>query len=190
MTRDEVILSIYNNPEVKSLARTMLRGSRGVSDLLQYVALTLCELPPEAIISLSEDRRINNFVYGIMRNQVFNARSEFNKYIRNTTLEYLDELQYDTIDESEYIDLPEFSDFLRFCEKKSTDESEPDAMRLAAMVTTHYLTYTPNKKRTFRDFQNETGIHYSSVCVYVNRMKQLFRQTHETASTTQQSNRG
>ncbi len=90
----------------------------------------------------------------------------------------ISDLELDVVDEqTERVGLdPELiHEFKAFCDENKTN---PD-LSLQSLVTLEYMEYEPIKKRSYRDFQKKTGIHYSSACVYVRTMVKEFNKTKQ-----------
>lgn len=172
MSRDEIITKLYSDNRLRGIIRAMCNRygkSRYMEDMLQFLFTKLSEQPHERIVQLETDQRLSYFCYGIIRNQLDDKYSQFNKL----TAEH-DELQeYDlTEDPVDEIKLFGIDDFKNHCLKKT--QSENGELSLAAKVTYGYIIYKPNGKKTYRNYAKETQIHYSSICQYVKLMRQTF----------------
>lgn len=185
MTRDEIVLTIYNDKSLKSLANRMV-GDYG-QDLIHYVIECLCRLNHEVLLRLYMTKRLNNYVFGIMRNSAMSQRSEWSKKFGSqmdisieTFMTYYSETTPDEPIQSDQFDI---SDFIEFCRSNS---SENFYNQLAAKVALEYCTYTPKKKRSLRDFQKVTGIHYSSTCQYLKIMRTEFEKHYESINSITQ----
>lgn len=179
MNRDQIITEVYNNKELRRAIRSYCRDAGKREDLLHTVIEVLCKMPEETIINIYNQGKINYYVFIAMVREVSLPRSPFNKQ-NNPTYDFIDDMNLNLEDISDDEDAPFMNvdlidQFKAFCDENKTNPE----LSLQSLVTLEYMEYEPIKKRSFRDFQKKTGIHYSSACVYVRTMVKEFNKTKQ-----------
>jgi hypothetical protein len=188
VNRDQIITTIYKDAELRRLARQGCTSKTQFEDLWHYVMEIVCAMPPENIEGMKPER-LKWYVYVIIRNTFWNKRSAFHKAFMTHEVriddytDFYNELAELVPDESEEslfkMDAFTLNDFFTFCEMRKVDGDK--RIQLAATATMAYMTYTPEKKRSYRDFMKVSGVHYASMCVYVKTMvKEFINQTKQT----------
>tara|TARA_R110000822_G_scaffold72922_3_gene175268 strand:- start:1551 stop:2108 length:558 start_codon:yes stop_codon:yes gene_type:complete len=173
VNREKIITELYQHPELIKIAKRLKTpGTLDWRDLLTSAIVKLLELTDDQFYAIKNYR---GFVYGIMRHHCYNPYEQFNKHNAFTGEEIVDDItgQFETTE----TEVPQYTydQFAKYCLKKSEADKSED-VKLAAKVTYGYLIYEPTDKgkKSYRSFQMETGIHYSSTCQYVKKMKELY----------------
>ncbi len=177
VNREQIITELYNSKELRSAIKAYCRTFAAREDLLHLVIERVCALPEENIFNLYQNGKLKHYAFITMVREVMLPRSNFNKQ-NFPTYEFIDDLELDVVDEqTERVGLdPELiHEFKAFCDQNKTN---PD-LSLQSLVTLEYMEYEPIKKRSYRDFQKKTGIHYSSACVYVRTMVKEFNKAKQ-----------
>jgi hypothetical protein len=182
VNRDAVILSVFNDPELKSLAKVMMRNKTTWRDLHSMMIAAVCEMPDELLKGLNEGNRLKNTCYAIMRNQAFNPRSKFSKQFHDPRLIYWHEsgldafvdVVRDTDDEAEVgYDIDQM---LNLCVTIASDPSEMIYDKMCADIMRLYIEM-PISIRNYRNLQKQTGIHYSSISTYIKHIRKRYDQS-------------
>jgi len=173
VNRDKIITELYGHPELIKVAKRMTNdGVLDYRDLLTSAIMKLMELPDEAFFKIGNYR---GYVYGIMRHQNANPYEQFNKHNQFSGSQLVESITEQFVEDA--TEEPEFTydEFAKFCHVSAESDHSED-VKLAAKVTYGYLVYQPtnNEKKSYRSFQFETGIHYSSICQYVKKMRELY----------------
>lgn len=177
MNRDQIIAELYNHKELKRALRKYAITDDTREDFWHYVIEAVCKLPEESLLQLHSSGRLKHYAFITLRNLAGNPRSVYFKecglHKFNLSVDEVDVVaEDDGEDEVPVIEMDQFKAFLDYAARERTD------ITMEAIVTREYLNYTPIKRRSYRDFQAVTGIHYSSVCVYVKRMVKEFNQNN------------
>ena len=142
-------------------------------DLLHIAIIKVHELNDEKFNQLHEKKQLSFYMYGILWRQNITPHLEFHKQNEFIGSELIDDIsgQADETEHPQYT----YDQFAKYCLVKSESDKSED-VKLAAKVTYGYLIYEPSDsgKKSYRSFQLETGIHYSSTCQYVKKMKELY----------------
>lgn len=143
-------------------------------DLFHIAIIKVSELNDEKFWNLHEKNQLSFYMYGILWRQNISPHLEFHKQNEFIGSEIIDDI---TGFETTETEVPQYTydQFAKYCLKKSEADKSED-VKLAAKVTYGYLIYEPTDKgkKSYRSFQMETGIHYSSTCQYVKKMKELY----------------
>ena len=178
VNREKIITELYNSHTIRGIAKSMVKNSCVMTweDLLHIAIIKIAELPVDKFNTLYEKKQLSFYMYGIMWRQNITPHLEFNKQNQFTGTEIIDNITTDFIEiDEDQLDTYTFDSFTSYC-KKMTLTSMTEDVKLAAKVTYGYLIYSPsnNEKKSYRSFQLETGIHYSSICQYVKKMRELY----------------
>lgn len=156
----------------------MLHNNPNWKDLHSIMITALCELPEETLIGLNNENRLKNYCYAIMRNQVFNSRSNFSKYYNPPIIPL-------TGKEEEIINEPELSVYdidtlLNYCIQIAADPNEMIYDKMCADITRLYIEM-PNNTRNYRQLHKQTGIHYSSISTYICHLRKRYEKNYVNA---------
>jgi hypothetical protein len=174
VNRDKIITELYQSKEIREIAQSIVKGSGCLNweDLLHTCIVKMFELPEAKFQQLVIRDELSYYLYGIMRFQVINPYMTFNKANRFTGTEIIDDIT-PTEDQTEHSGFT-FDEFKSYCYSEAEKNSSED-VKLAAKVTYGYLIYEPkDEKKSYRSFQKATDIHYSSICQYVKKMRELY----------------
>jgi hypothetical protein len=175
VNRDQIIAELYTHKELKRALRKYAISAETREDLWHYVIEAVCKLPEESLLQLHSSGRLKHYAFITLRNLAGNTRSVYFKECGlnefKLTMDEVDVIaDEEDSDQLPVIEMDQFKAFLDYAARERTD------ITMEAIVTREYINYTPIKRRSYRDFQIVTGIHYSSVCVYVKRMVKEFNQ--------------
>lgn len=183
MTRDKIITVAYLDNELRKTARVF--SPHNWRDLLHIAIEILCVMPEHQLMDIHNRGKIRDYLFITMKWQTENPRTTYGKMFMQPMVN-IDEIQITQTDNESpaFIFLPEFSDFIEFCKKVSTNTTD-SYIKLCADATVIYYEYTPQKKRSYRDFAKQTGINQASICQYIKEMKSQFKKVYEDRITAQ-----
>lgn len=78
MTRDQIIIEVYNNGMIKNISnvyKSILGSYR--NDFISHMYEILCNIPEEKLIQLYNDQQLNYYLYYIGKAQSNNKNSDF-----------------------------------------------------------------------------------------------------------------
>jgi len=177
MTRNEIALQVFNSPLIKKEVK--FHGGKNADELMQLLMLKVLETSDSKLSELVEANKVIEWFWVVMRNMAVNPRSEFNKIVSSCGDSF--DNDFNITDETavpNYLDYPEFPDFIEFCKKKQ--QSENNYIRLCADTIVTYFTLTDWRNNTFKQFSKDTGINHTSISVYFNEMKRQFKSSYES----------
>jgi hypothetical protein len=160
VSRNETIQRLYTDAKIRDAAR-YLAGAEW-HDVLSEAITRICELPDERFNAITS---INNFAFITMRNIVVDIQRKRLDTVRisedytETEHDYQPDVLLDT--------------FKQYC-YKTANQHPLESVRLMADVVYHYLTYTPTKRRSTRDFSAQTKIDYSTICNYIREIRKRY----------------
>ena len=180
--RDQLIQDIYTSDKIRTLAlqlcRRFVSNSYDVDDVMSHLCERLLKMPPQEIVRLHNDGKLDAYVYASIRNignDVAKAKTALGFSPNELNFgDTIGELNISNDDDEQQPDL-DYHEIVKFCYEIGNTDEYDERVKTAANVTLAYLTYQPEKKRTYRDFQKRSGIHFSSVCVYVKMIAKLYK---------------
>lgn len=169
MTRDEIITQVYSDSKIRGIIRALCYRYHRASlydELLHHLIEYLCEMDSGKLIDLSSRGKLTSYSYAFVRSCLANPNHKFAKlYIQ------FDDLGDYSIEESTE-DRITFDGFKDYC--LSETQSGDTYTQLAAKVTYGYIIYKPKGRRSYRDYSRVSDIHYSSICEYVQHMRDQY----------------
>lgn len=185
MNKELILTELYQSEVIRGIAKSMVRDNSLMTwqDLLHTAIIKVAELPDEKLALLYDKRQTTFYMYGIMRNQNISPHLEFNKNNSFTGSELIEEITPEFTEPTETpTDQYTYDQFAKFCYTKAESPVEPPNIKLSAQVTYGYLTFIPTHgRKSYRTFQNATGINYSSISVYVKQMRELYLHENKPA---------
>lgn len=118
MTRDEIALQVFRSPLINKEVR--FHGGKNADELMQLLMVKVLETSDAKLSELVKANKVIEWFWVVMRNEARNPRSEFSKIVSSCG-DHSDNV-FNVADETalpNYLDYPEFPDFIEFCKKKT-----------------------------------------------------------------------
>ena len=180
MKLSDIISKIYEDKKLDDVLRRLKSRYTGLlshEDLKHDVILEISKMPQDKIENLYNSGSLTKYTYGIASILCSDKRTQFAKNNTLSTIVHFDEPDTST----EYISNEDR--FYSFCETIATGTKFPEATRLSAKIVQGYLLYVPEQgKKSYREFQKQSNIHFCSTASAVKTMRELFIKHEEKDS--------
>lgn len=187
MGRNQIIIALSNDKELREICKRITRNSELWEDLYQHSLIILFETNQERLEDLQQDNKLKAFMIKVMLNQWTYYASDFNKtYATNTTYnkqDYIISLTSDTasVDACKFdIDqtlkyfttiTPETIQATKTLEKiKREDNNKGSGFPYRTELFKLYL-----KEGSSRNIQKSVGIHYCSASKTLKQIKEQIK---------------
>jgi hypothetical protein len=171
MTKDEILLFVYNSQNIKASAKRITKGDDLYNDLLSELLLIVSEIPFDVVNDLYAKKELEVYCYKIMYYQFNNPNLEFYRKYRSFETSVGIEYTEENIDEK-YAEIKTIMDNI---EKGIACKRYPAEVRLLEVYA---------EKGSFRATGREVGIACNTVKYMINNITEKIRKEYDSTNNS------